>query len=210
MSKLDIDNKGNIVIFNEEKDTGVSFLLEDFFDNSLDKLKEDIEICQDTPKKNQLIQFAEKYENGELDFISDYWQNDETLEHNSTSQSFEFGFNRDGTGEFTAHDITAVHSGFWYAADNIDKEIENINRYKHNYEGYKIAADKIDIIIPLIKDATTYDSALNGLKELGMTQTQSEALMSLNINTLAAYEVNQLQIRIEICDNLTQLINQII
>lgn len=210
MSKLDIDNKGNIIIFNEKHDTGVSFLLEDFFDNSLDKLKEDIEICQDIPKKNLLIQFAEKYENGELDFISDYWQNDETLEHNFTSQSFEFGFNRDGTGEFTAHDIAAVHSGFWYAADNIDKEIENINQYKHNYEGYKIAADKIDIVIPLIKDASTYNSVLNGLKELGMTQAQAEALMSLNINTLAAYEVSQLQVWIEICDQLSLFINQIL
>lgn len=210
MNKLDIDNKGNIVICNEERDCSVSFLLEDFFDNSLDKLKEDIGICQDTPKKNLLIQFAEKYENGELDFISDYWQNDETLEHNSTSQSFEFCFNRDGMGEFTAHDITAVHSGFWYAADNLDNEIKNIFRYKHNYEGYKIAADKIDIVISLIKDATTYDSAFNELKELGMTYAQAEALMSLNINTLAAYDVNQLQKRIEICDNLTQMINQIV
>lgn len=64
MSRLDIDNKGNIVIFNEEKVTGVSFLMEYFFDNSLDKLKDDIEVCQDTNKKNLLIQFSEKYENG--------------------------------------------------------------------------------------------------------------------------------------------------
>lgn len=210
MSKLDIDNKGNIVIFNEDKDYGVSFLLEDFFDNSLDKLKEDIEICQDTPKKKLLIQFAEKNENGELDFTSDYWQNDETLEHNSTSQSFEFVFNRDATGEFTAHDITAVHSGFWYAADNIDNEIKNIFRYKHNYEGYKIAVYNIDLAISLIKDATTYDSALNGLREFGMTHAQAEALMSLNINTFAAYDVKQLQKRIEICDKLIQLLNQIV
>lgn len=210
MSRLDIDNKGNIVIFNEEKVTGVSFLMEDFFDNSLDKLKDDIEVCQDTNKKNLLIQFSEKYENGEFDFISDYWHNDEALEYNSTSPSFEFGFNRDGTGEFIAHDVKAIHSGFWYATDNIDKELENISRYKHNYEGYKIAADKIDIVITLIKDAPNYETAISELQNIGLTQAQAVALMSLNINTLAAYEVNQLQIRIEICDNLTQLINQIV
>ena len=55
MGKLDIDNKGNIVIHKEHNDFGISFLLEAFFDNSLCKLKEDIEVCQDANKKNRLI-----------------------------------------------------------------------------------------------------------------------------------------------------------
>lgn len=209
MSRLDIDNKGNIVIFNEEKVTGVSFLLEDFFDNSLDKLKEDIEICQDTPKKNLLIQFAEKYENGELDFISDYWQNDETLQHNSTSQSFEFGFNRDGTGEFTAHDITAVHSGFWYAADNIDKEIKNIVRYKYNYEGFVTASERIDTVISILKGAPDFDSATSGIQALGLTRAQAEAVMSSRLDKLTSYDTKYLQNRIACCEKLGVVLKRI-
>ncbi len=202
MSKLDIDNKGNVVIFNAGKDSDVSFLLEDFFDNSLDKLNEDIEICQDTPKKNLLIQFAEKYENGELDFISDYWQNDETLQHNSTNQSLEFGFNRDGTGEFTAHDITAVHSGFWYAADNIDKEIKNIVRYKHNYEGFVIASERIDTVISILKAAPNFESAIRGIQDLGLTRAQAEAVMSSRLDKLTSYDTKYLQNRIACCEKL--------
>lgn len=202
MSKLDIDNKGNVVIFNAGKDSDVSFLLEEFFDNSRDKLKEDIEICQDTPKKNLLIQFAEKYDNGELDFISDYWQNDETLQHNSTSQSFEFGFNRDGTGEFTAHDITAVHSGFWYAADNIDKEIKNIVRCKHNYEGFVIASERIDTVISILKVAPNFESAIRGIQDLGLTRAQAEAVMSSRLDKLTSYDTKYLQNRIACCEKL--------
>lgn len=191
MSKLDIDNKGNIVIYKEHNDSGISFLLEEFFDNSLSKLKADIKVCQDTNKRDLLIYFAEKYQNGEFDFISDYWQNDES--EDSANSSVEFGFNRDGMRQFIANNVIAIHSGFWYAADNIDNELKNISCYKHNYEGYKIAVNNIDLAISLIKDATTYDSALNGLREFGMTHAQAEALMSVNINTFAAYDVKQLQ-----------------
>lgn len=34
MNKLDIDNRGNVIIYNEEKVSSISFLLEDFFDNT--------------------------------------------------------------------------------------------------------------------------------------------------------------------------------
>lgn len=210
MNKLDIDNQGNIIIFNTEKSFDISFFLEEFFDNSLSKLKEDIEVCQDPHKKNLLIQFAEKYEKGELNFISDYWQNDETIEYKSTNPSFEFGYNRDGTGEFTSHDVSSVHSGFWYAADNLGKEIKNIAQYKHNYEGFIIATEKIDTVISIIKSTPDYESATLGLQDLGLTRLQAEAVMSLNINTFAAYEVNQLQKRIKICDRLSKHINQIL
>ena len=42
MNKLDIDNRGNVIIYNEENVSDISFLLEDFFDNNLAKLKSDI------------------------------------------------------------------------------------------------------------------------------------------------------------------------
>lgn len=210
MNKLDIDNQGNIIILNTEKSSDISFFLEEFFDNRLNKLKEDIEVCQDPRKKNLLIQFAEKYDKGELDFISDYWQNEETIEYNSTSPSFEFGYNRDGTGEFTAHDVNAVHSGFWYAANDLDKEIKNIAQYKHNYEGFIIASEKIDIVISIIKSAPDYKSATLGLQDLGLTRLQAEAVMSSRLDRLTWYESKYLQDRIACCEKLSIILKSIL
>lgn len=209
MNKLDIDNRSNVIIYNEEKVSGISFLLEDFFDNNLAKLKSDIEICQDTRKKNILIRIAEKYENGELDFISEYWQN-YYIEYNCINPLFEFGYNRDGTGEFIAHNVIAIHSGFWYAADNLDKEIKNIVRYRHNYEGFKIAVDKIDIVISIIKGTTDEESAINELQKLGLTHDQAEALMTLNLSIFTAYDTNDLINKISICDKLVPLLREVL
>lgn len=202
MNKLDITNN-NIVILNDGKDFDLSFLMEDFFDNSLDKLRYDIEICQNANKKNLLIQFAEKYENGELDFISDYWQNDDSIEYNSTDPSFEFGFNRDSTGVFTAHNVKAIHSGFWYAVDDLDKELKNIVRGKHIYEGFMVASEKIDIVISILKGAPDYESATSGIQELGLTRVQAEAVMSSRLDKLASYDTKYLQDRIACCEKLS-------
>ena len=186
MNKLDIDNQGNIIILNTEKSSDISFFLEEFFDNRLNKLKEDIEVCQDPRKKNRLIQFAEKYDKGELDFISDYWQNEETIEYNS------------------------VHSGFWYAANDLDKEIKNIARYKHNYEGFIIASEKIDIVISIIKSAPDYKSATLGLQDLGLTRLQAEAVMSSRLDRLTWYESKYLQDRIACCEKLSIILKSIL
>lgn len=203
MNKLEIDNKGNIVIYNEDNDVNISFFLEEFFDNSLCKLKADLEICQDPYIKNILIQFADKYENGELDFISDYWQNDDDFEFISNGPSSEFCFNRDGTREFTAHDVTAIHSGFWYAADNLDREIDNLNRYKHYYEGFIIASERIDAVISILKSAPDYESATSGIQDLGLTRTQAEAVMSSRLDKLTAYDTKYLRDRIACCEKLS-------
>lgn len=209
MNKLDIDNRGNVIIYNEEKVSSISFLLEDFFDNNLAKLKSDIEVCQDARKKDILIQIAEKYENGELDFISEYWQN-YYIEYNSINPLFEFSYNRDGTGEFIAHNVIAIHSGFWYAADNLDKEIKNIVRYRHNYEGFKIAVDKIDIVISIIKGTFDEESAITELQKLGLTHDQAEALMTLNLRIFTAYDTNDLINKISICDKLVPLLRELL
>lgn len=210
MNKLDIDNQGNIIIFNAEKSSDISFFLEEFFDNSLSKLKDDIQFCQDPHKKNLLIKFAEKYEKGELDFISDYWQCDDAFDFIPTNPAFEFSFNRDGSGEFTSHDVTAIHSGFWYATNNLDQEIKNIAQYKHNYEGFIIATEKIDVVISIIKSTPDYESATLGLQDLGLTRLQAEAVMSSRLDRLTWYEAKYLQDRIECCEKLSIILKGIL
>lgn len=122
---------------------------------------------------------------------------------NSTCPSFEFGFNGDGTGEFTAHGIAAIHSGFWYAADDLDKEIKNIARYKHNYEGLVIASERIDSVISILKGAPDFESATSGIQNLGLTRLQAEAVISSRLDKLTSYDTKYLQDRIACCEKLS-------
>lgn len=209
MNELDIDNKGNFVIHKKHNNSGISFLLEDFFDKSPDKLKNDIELCQDKNKKLILKQFLNRFADGELDFFSNSWQEYEPLADIVPPPPFSFGFDKDGFSEFTSKNVIAIHSGFWYAADNLANEIKNIERYKNNYEGYKIAVDKIDIVIPLIKKAADFESALKDLQTLGLSKSQAEAFMYLNLNIYAEYSTDYLQERISICDRLTKILKEI-
>lgn len=209
MTKLDIDNCGKIVLFNDNQGTKISFLLEDFFDNSLGKLLRDIELCLDTRKKDILVQFARKYETGTFDFISDHWQNSESDDVKSTASSFKFSFDREGLRKFTANNVTAIHSGFWYAADNLDLETENLQKYRLIYEGLDIAVDKMEEIIAIIRTAVNHETACIEIQKIGLTPFQAESILDIDLTYFTALDKQRISRVITYCDRLMDVLQQI-
>lgn len=155
-ANITIDNVGN----------DISFLMCPVFDNSELNLLRDIQLCDNQDLKKILVCFYEfiKASNREDGDDNDIVEDEISLE-------FESG----DSGDWCAvvHNIKAEHSGYWYAAQNLDAEKCSLIRLRHELEGIKIAVESLESVISSIKNAVSKDDATSRLIELGLDMQQA-------------------------------------
>lgn len=189
---ITIDNIGN----------DISFLMCPVFDNSELNLLRDIQLCDNQDLKKILVCFYEfiKASNREDGDDNDIVEDEISLE-------FESG----DSGDWCAvvHNIKAEHSGYWYAAQNLEAEKCCLIRLRHELEGIKIAVENLESVISSIRNAVSKDDAMGKMIELGIDEQQAKAIMRMNITRLVSHESSYIPSVIAQCNRWAEFIEKI-
>ncbi len=213
MSTITIDHNFNCLIFIHSDNTKVSFLTNPMFTNTVDGLKSDITNCQTDRLKSKLERFLKDLEAGKFGFMN-YEQN---IFYNPVNSMYpkigsELEIQEDdrlnGTWMVSDNNVHTEHTGFWYAAMDISREIQNIKKYIHILSGYLIFAENVDELIRLIKNSTSEKDVLNDLLKRGFTEPQSVAFLECRLTMLTQLEKGQLTEEIDKCNKLIEILKE--
>lgn len=205
MNTIEFDGTGNCVIYAKDSANEISFLMMDaFFNNSLEKLRGDIEECDDITIKQRLIKFRELH----TQYFGIQSGETEAVNGNPEICNIELKSSDTGSRNITINNIAEPeHSGFWYACHDLTREIESISVLKHNLEGCALILNDIDSIISLIRISSSTEEALAGLMARGLDKSQSNYILSLPLNRFV--ELGNSPITIAKCERMLHLIQKI-
>ncbi len=181
MAKITFDQHRHAYITIDTAVKEISFLMSPIFDNSDSNLLRDIDLCDNEDMKRILVGFYE--------YIKSFNQEEENeILKDELSLEFEAGV----AGDWCAvvHNITAEHSGYWYAAQNLEEEKKSLIRLRHELEGLKIAVENIDDVISSIRNAVSTEDAIAKIIAFGMDEQQANAIMRMRLSILTGYDVS--------------------
>ncbi len=213
MSTITIDHNFNCLIFIHSDNAKVSFLTNPMFTNTVDGLKSDITNCQTYRLKSKLERFLKDLAAGKFGFMN-YEQN---IFNNSVNSVYpkigsELEIQEDdrlnGNWMVSVHNVHTEHTGFWYAAMDISREIQNIKEYIHILSGYLAFAENVDELIGLIKNSTSEKDALNDLLKRGFTEPQSVAFLECRLTMLTQLEKGRLTEEIDNYNKLIEILKE--
>lgn len=216
MNTITFDQNCNCAIYIPADRAKVSFLTNPLFTNNVDSLKSDIAHCKDASLKQTLEQFLKDLESGRFRFM-DYEitieDSDEGLQEemdtlNDNDLEIVPDNNDDGNWMACVHDVRAEHTGFWYAAMNISREIQIIKARIHILSGYIHFADNLDEIIGLIRNSTSTENIFKELLKRGFSEPQARAVIGFRLSLLGELEKNRLAEEIDNCNQLLKILEE--
>lgn len=200
MAKITFDKHRKATISIDNVGNEISFLMNPVFDNSVSNLLRDIQLCDTVDLKKILVSFYEFIKaSNRVD------EDDNDIEEDEISLEFDSGYSGDWCA--IVHNIKAEHSGYWYAAQNLEVERRSLILLRHELEGIKIALENIDRAITIIKSTVSEDDAASRLIELGLDMQQAKAILRMKITSLVCYDSSTLSDRIALCDRWEEFIN---
>lgn len=202
MANISFDKRRNANITIENVGDDISFLMSPIFDNSESNLLRDIELCDNEDLKKLLVCFYE--------FIKASHREDKA-DNDSVEDEISIEFESGDNGDWCAvvHNIKAEHSGYWYAAQNLEAEKCSLIRLRHELEGIKIAVKNIDSVITSIKNAVSKDEAASKLIELGLDMQQAKAILRMNITSVVCCDSSIFSDRIALCSRWIEFIENL-
>ncbi len=211
MNIISFDNYCNCTIRIPAESAKLSFLTNPLFINTAEHLKSDIKECYDSYLRPTLKRFLKDVEDCRFGFMHyektspkayiDIEENVRTINDNDIEILDDSRLN--GNWMTFVHNIQAEHTGFWYAAINISREIRNIKDRIHILKGYLKFTNSVDEIIMLIKQSTSVESSFNELIKRGFSEQQANAILEYRLNFLHKLDRNRLT---EDIDKYTELI----
>lgn len=200
MPKITFDKHRRVTISIDNVGNSISFLMCPVFDNSELNLLRDIQLCDNEDLKKILVYFYEfiKASNREDEDDNDIVEDEISLE-------FESGDRGDWCA--VVHNIKAEHSGYWYAAQDLDAEKCSLIRLHHELEGIKIAVENLESVISSIRNAVSKDDATSGLIELGLDMQQAKAILRMNITSVVCCDSSIISDRLALCNRWIEFIS---
>lgn len=179
MNTLDFDKFGRCVIDIQNAVKDVIFLGNDFFDNSIEALKRDIEVCGNQDQKKILLAFLDICNEDNI-----FGDEEAIIPESTLSKNIVVGFDSVGQKYASAYNLIVKHSGFWYAAFNIRQEIDNQKKEMHISEGLLKWCDCIEIVLEIIRNANSEEDAIKEICKLGFSEVQAMAVCDYPLNAL--------------------------
>ena len=213
MNLISFDNNLDCRILIPSKSYKISYLTNLLFSNTAEALKKDIENCQDKAQKSILEHFLKDVENGRFSFM-DYeyvtQEPDEGIDNMNVGDNIEILGDDRNEGNWMAivHRVYAEHSGFWYAAMNIEHEIKNIEDKIHILQGYIVFADNIDELIALIKQSDCQENIFEELFSRGLSNRQARAIVETRLTSIARLDKDSITSDINDLTHLIEILRE--
>lgn len=193
--------------------TNISFLINPLFSTSAEGLKAEIAYCHDDCLKHRLERFQKDLEAGRFPFLTDDGNRQEgEADAVTANRGHDVEFIDDSRGDggwmATVHDVRAEHTGFWYAAMNIPREIQRIKEHIHILQGYIIFLEHVNELVSIIKRSDCHENAFNEVLGYGFTEKQAHAVLDCRLTLLAQLDANQLAEEISNCNNLVEILEK--
>lgn len=205
MSTIEFDGYGNCIISTKDASNNISFLMTDYvFNNSIEKLRQDIEECNDSAVKHRLIKFCELYP----EYLEEGPLGIEDISDSSRTNNIEITLSDTGSWDVIVHNIAEPeHSGFWYAAHDLSRESKSISLLKHKLEAGVVFVKDYDAIIALTKTLHSEEEVASQLRARGLDEMQSEFILSFPMRRLP--ELENATAIISKCEQMLRLIQKI-
>lgn len=200
---INFDAHGNCSVTVTDWRKDISFLMNPFFNNSKENLLRDIDECADIAAREKLLVFLDNYDS----LFDGETSKDISATHDSVV--VETLPSENGSWDVKIHNVTAPHSGFWYAIQDIEGERDSIGQLTHNLEGLKTATKNIDALIAKIKAARNTDEAIDYLITLGLDRPQAKYILDYPINQLMEWSEPCISDSISRCNTMIQFLTQI-
>lgn len=213
MNTISFDSHLNCTINVPADSAKISFLTNPLFSNTVEDLMTDIRNCRNNFLKSKLERFLQDIKSGRFSFM-DYEQEftddyeDISLPKSRSDIEVMPDDSNNGSWMVSVHNVSAEHTGFWYAAMNIDHEIQSIKEHIHILSGYLIFAENVDELIGLIKNSTSEKDALNDLLKRGFTELQSVAFLECRLTMLTQLEKGRLTEEIDNYNKLIEILKE--
>jgi len=205
ITTIDFDKSGRCNISVPDAVKEIAFLANLFFDNSISALKRDIDVCDDDTQKSILLAFLDLCQDDNI------FDNKESIcPEASGSSKFSLDFDSAGRPSAFVYNATIRHSGFWYAAYNIEQEIENQNKKKHIELGFLKFCDCLDSVLEIVRHSDYEDLAIKNICSLGFTEIQALAICNYPLTRLGELQKESLCKTINRREKIISCLNKII
>lgn len=203
MNTINFDNQWNGTLFIPQGGLHCLFLLNPFFDNSVQKIKADIAECSDNERNFFLSRVVNQLERSQrLPNTTILEEAKETL-----VDELEIFVSENGQSYARISNVCAQHSGFWYVYDHISEEIQKIEKRILELRGFKLV--DLDKGIIAIRQAKSEDEAIERITTFGLTEFQAKAFVKLRLAEMTSLTDESIDKEIERCKALIRLLNSV-